>query len=87
LLQRAGIDATKQAGARSYLRDHDHEVRGVIPPAYYTSLTDLLTRMVTALHTGQPMKVGLPGRTHLATPIIEDGGCRGSELPRDQTTR
>lgn len=56
-----------------YLRDHDHGNRGVIPPAYYTSLADLLTRMVTALRTGQPMKVGLPGRTHLATPVIEDG--------------
>jgi cell wall assembly regulator SMI1 len=56
-----------------YLRDHDHEARGVVPPAYYTSLADLLTRMVTALRTGRPMKVGLPGHTHLATPVIEEG--------------
>jgi hypothetical protein len=56
-----------------FLRDHDHEDRGVIKRPYYTSLADLLTRTVTALRTGQPMEVGIPGRTHLATPVVEEG--------------
>ncbi|MFI5843748.1 SMI1/KNR4 family protein [Catenuloplanes sp. NPDC051500] len=56
-----------------FLRDHDHEHRGVISAPYYTSLADLLTRLVTALRTGQPMAVGNSDRTYPATAVVEDG--------------
>jgi hypothetical protein len=56
-----------------FLRDHDHEDRGVVQPPYYTNLTDLLTRMVTALHTGQPMEVGTADRQFPSTPVVEGG--------------
>lgn len=47
------------------LRVHDHESRGEIWPPEYDSLADLLTQMLGALRTGQPLK--------RRTPTVEAG--------------
>ena len=67
-----------------FLRDHDHEDRGVIKLPYYMSLADLLTRIVTALRTGQPMEVGIPGRITWPRRLSRTARCPGDadEAPR-----
>jgi len=40
------------------LRDHDHEDRGVVQPPSCTGLSDLLTKVISSLRTGQPIELG-----------------------------
>ena len=58
---------------RGCLRDHDHEDRGVIQPPMFDSLTDLVTRVVTSLRTGQPLEIRTPAGTLRRTPTVSDG--------------
>jgi hypothetical protein len=56
-----------------WLRDHDHGDRGVVKPPYFTSLDDLLSRLVTSLRTGQPLEYHTRVGTDQLTPTVTDG--------------